>query len=531
VSARTVTADEAAAAIPDGATVATDGFGMMGVPEAVLAAIERSFLARAQPRGLTLVHAAGQSNRVDGIEHLAHAGLVRRVVGSHWGMAPRMSALLAASRAEAVCLPQGQIAQLYQAIAAGRPGILTTIGRGTFVDPRRGGGKVNDAALRSETDHVRLVEVSGETHLLYAAFPIDVAIVRVTSVDEDGNGSCEEEAVWLDALALAQAARTSGGLVICQARRRVSAGTIPPREVVLPGCLVDLVVVAEDAEHDHRQTDASVFDARYVTADVPGGGLTDTLDGDPADPGAGRPAGRLGTDLADVELIGRRAVRLIAAGDVLNLGTGIPGDVVAPAIVDAGLSDRITVTVESGVHGGRPVGGNDFGVAVRPSAIIPHAAQFDLYRGALDVTFMGVGQLDRFGDVNVTSLGGRLIGCGGFIDITQGTPRVYFCARLGGRHAKLVERVEQVSFNAREARARGQEIRYLTELGVFELDDDGLVLVEVALGNGVRERIAALAPFPLRVREPLLSMTGDPDPVAPTTIPAATAGSRTRMDT
>jgi len=485
MSPRFVDIGEAVAAIADGSTVATDGFTMMGVAEAVLAGVAASFQERGHPRDLTIVHASGQSDRVGGLEHFAVDGLVRRVVGSHWGLMPRMSAFLHRGGAEAVCLPQGQISTLYRAIAAGRPGNLSKIGLGTFVDPRLGGGKVNGPSRASAPDYVQLTTIGDEEYLLYTTFPIDVAIIRATTVDDHGNCTQEEEAVTLDALAIAQAAHNSGGVVICQAKKRAPAGSLPPKAVVVPGCLVDLVVLTPDPERQHRQTHSASFDARYVSASTVASVASAPIDGARA-------------------AVGRRAVRFLRQGDIVNLGTGVPGDTVGSALVEAHLSDSVTLTVESGVYEGTPAGGVDFGIAAWPSAIIGHPTQFDFYNGGgLDATFMGAGQIDRLGNVNVSLLGPRVIGCGGFIDIVQSTRRVYFCFTFQGRNAKFVDAVDHLTFSAEQALRSGQEVHYITERAVFRLERDGLLLLEIAPGVDLERDILALIPFSIRVADPL----------------------------
>lgn len=490
--ARFVSVEGAVAAIPDGATVALDGFTMMGVAEAVSEAIERSFLASGHPRDLILVHAAGQSNREQGFEHFAHAGLAKRVVGSHWGLMPRMSAFLAAGGSEAVCLPQGQISHLYRAIAAGRPGNLSRIGLGTFVDPRIEGGKINGPAREKAPDYVELLRVRGEDHILYRSFPVNVGVIRATSVDDSGNASHEEEAVTLDALAIAQAAHNSGGLVICQAKRHVPSGSIQPKDVTVPGCLVDLVVIAAAPDRQHRQTDRVTFDPIYTS---------------PARVGSGHRLPPVA--FSNRLVIGRRAVRFLHRGDVVNIGTGIPGDAVGPALDEAGLLDMVTLTLESGVYGGVPAGGVDFGIAAFPEAIIPHPSQFDFYNGGgLDATFMGAGQIDRFGNVNVSRLGDRVIGCGGFIDITQTAKRVIFCFGMEGRHPKFVPEVSHLTFSAEQALKNGQEVFYVSEQAVFRLHADGLHLLEVAPGIDPGTVVAAI-PFPVQVEAPLGRMPAD----------------------
>jgi propionate CoA-transferase len=471
---------EAVSAIRDGSTVATDGFTMMGVAEGVLSEIERQFLRRGHPRDLTVVHAAGQSNRVGGFEHFAHPGLVRRVVGPHWGLMPKMSALLATDEVEAFCLPQGQLSALYRAIAAGRPGVLTHIGLGTFVDPRMDGGRVNERARLAADGYVELLHVDGGPYILYRSFPIDVGIIRATSIDPDGNCSQEEEAVHLDALAIAQAAHNSGGRVICQAKRMVMRGAIHPKDVVVPGCLIDLITIAEHPDSDHRQTDSAVFDPQFILARAE---LPDGL--------GALPPGERG-------VIGRRAITLLRPGDLVNIGTGIPGDTIGPAMAEAGVAGSVTLTVESGAYGGIPQGGTDFGITVGPSAIIPHPAQFDFYGGgALDIAFMGAGQVDRNGNVNVSRLGGRVIGCGGFIDIVQSAKRVCFCFNFAGRHRKFVEAVEHRTFSAEQALARGQQVFYVTERATFRLTAEGLRLVDVAPGLDADKDVLAMLPFPV----------------------------------
>ncbi|TMC43371.1 MAG: acyl CoA:acetate/3-ketoacid CoA transferase [Chloroflexi bacterium] len=486
---RIASVQEAVAAIPDGATVAVDGFTLMGVAEALYEAIEESFRKSGHPRNLVIVHAAGQSNRQIGFEHFAVEGLAKRIVGSHWGLMPKMSSFLGQGLAEAVCLPQGQISGLYRAVAAGRPGNLTRIGLGTFVDPRLEAGKVNQPAHDHAPDYVAIERIGDQDFMLYRSFKIDVGIFRASMVDQDGNCSMDEEAVTLDALTIAQAAHNSYGIVICQAKRLVPRGAIGPRQVTVPGCLVDLVVQAPEPERQHRQSDSTFFDERYISPSS----------------GTELPRAPYSTRLA----IGRRAIRFLHRGDIVNIGTGIPGDSVGPALAEAGLSDAITLTVESGVYGGVPAGGVDFGITAHPTAIIPHASQFDFYNGGgLDATFMGAGQVDRDGNVNVSRLGGRIIGAGGFIDITQSAKLVCFCFTLEGRNEKFVNRVEHMTFNAEQARRNHQDILYVTERAVFRLQADGLELIEIAPGVDIGDLINQL-PFRVHVQEPVARMPED----------------------
>jgi propionate CoA-transferase len=461
----------------------------MGVAEALYEGIEDTFRQSGHPSDLVIVHAAGQSNRKIGFEHFAVEGLAKRIVGSHWGLMPRMSAFLGQGGAEAVCLPQGQIATLYRSIAAGRPGNLTRIGLGTFVDPRIEAGKVNQPAREHAPDYVTIQRIDDQDLIFYRSFKIDVGIFRASAVDTDGNCSMDEEAVMLDALAIAQAAHNAGGLVICQAKTLVARGTIPPRHVAVPGSLVDLVVQAPDPERQHRQSDGVFFDERYISPSS----------------GAELPQAPFSTRLA----IGRRAIRYLHRGDVVNIGTGIPGDSVGPALAEAGLSRAITLTVESGVYGGVPAGGVDFGITRHPTAIIPHASQFDFYNGGgLDATFMGAGEVDRHGNVNVSRLGGRVIGAGGFIDITQSARLVCFCFSLEGQREKFVNQVEHLTFSAAQARTNNQVVLYVTERAVFRLEPQGLALIEIAPGLEIKDLLDQI-PFPVKIQEPVARMPED----------------------
>lgn len=524
---RVVSADEIAALIDDGMTIASEGFSMMGVAEELYAAIERRFLASGHPRGLTWFHAAGQSNRVQGIEHLAHPGLLRRIIGTHWGMAPRMSALIAAEELEAFCLPQGQVSHLFRATAAGEPGVITPIGLHTFLDPRQDGGKINRRARESGDDLIELVTIGGREYLRYLPIPYDLAIMRATTADEDGNLSMEEEAVVLEAISIAQAARAHGGKVVAQVKYMARAGTLPPKSVEVPGILVDYLVPCSEPDRYHRQTSSYGYH--------------------PALSGAIRTPERAHTPLpmGVRKLIGRRGVLEIPPGAVVNLGTGIPGDTIGPVAAEEGLASTFILTIESGVIGGIPLGGVDFGCGFNAAAIIDHAYQFDFYTGGgLDVAFMGAAEVDPTGSVNASKLNGRTVGCGGFIDITQSTRKVVYLlsftsggleveasgGRLRivreGRHRKFVDAVSQITFNGRFARERRQEVLYITERCVLRLEEDGLMVVEIAPGIDLLTQVLAHLPDGVRVSDALCAM--DPriftdEPMGrPTQVSAAT---------
>lgn len=495
-----VTANEAVEVIQNGDVIGLGGFVGSGYAEEVSIALKERFLKTGNPKDLTLYFAAGQGDGGErGGNHLAHEGLLKRVIGGHWGLIPKMQKLAIENKIEAYNLPQGCLAHMLRDAGAHKPRTISSVGLGTYIDPRNGGGKINE---KTTEDLVELIEFDGEEYLAYKTQPLDVAIIRGTTADTDGNITMEKEALTLESLALAIAAKNNDGFVIVQVERIAGKGMLRQRDVKIPGIMVDCVVVATKKEN-HMQT----FEVDY----------------NPSFAGEFRvPVSSIKPMALDErKIIARRAAFELIPNSVVNLGIGMP-EGVANVAAEENVLDYMTLTAEPGVIGGIPAGGLSFGAAANVDAIIDQPYQFDYYDGGgLDITFLGLAQADKEGNLNVSKFGPRLAGCGGFINISQNSKKIIFVGTFTagglkvsindgklsidqeGKVKKFIDAVEQITFSGKIAARTGNPVLYITERCVFELTEEGLVLTEVAPGIDIEKDIFEQMDFrPLIKAEP-----------------------------
>jgi propionate CoA-transferase len=487
-----VTAEEAVRVIRDGDTVATSGFVGAGFAEEIAAKLEETFLATGRPRNLTLVYAAGQGDGAEkGLNHMGHEGLVRKVVGGHIGLAPKLQKLIRENRILAYNFPQGVISHLFRDIAAHKVGTITTVGMGTYIDPRNDGGKLNELTKKEGEELIKVIHLEGSDYLLYKAFPINVALIRGTTADTNGNVTMEKEALTQEALAIAMAAKNSNGFVIVQVERIAENGTLNARNVKIPGILVDCVVLSRP--QNHWQTFAVQYNPAFsCEIKVPVQSIPPM-------------------EMSERKIISRRAAFELKPNMVVNLGIGMP-EGIAQVANEEKILDLLTLTAEPGVVGGIPAGGLNFGAGTNMEALIDQPYQ--------DVAFLGLAQADQHGNLNVSKFGPRFTGPGGFINISQRAKKIVFVGTFTagklkvaveegnlkvvqeGKERKFLKLVEQITFSGKYAADTGQAVLYITERCVLQLTAEGMELIEIAPGVDLERDILAQMDFKPVIQRP-----------------------------
>ena len=504
--AKVISVEQAAALIPDGVNVAAPIIGLSGWSEEVARAIAKRYEETGHPKGLTLVLGSAGGNHKDKGPHvLGIEGLVTRYIGAHMHGSPNIGELIKNNKMLIYCFPQGVVVQLLREIAAKRLGIFTKVGLGTFVDPRIEAGKLN-ALTREAPDLNEIVTFNGEEYIWYKTFPIHIGLIRGTKADERGNVSMEKEGAHLEALQVAQAAKNCGGIVIAQVEYLAKAGTLNPRTIQVPGVLVDYIVVSKNPQEWHMQSEGIYYQPAFS--------------GDVVMPLAALP--KLPFD--ERLFILRRAAMELTENSVVNLGIGIP-DRLATVAAHEGVTDMLTLTTEVGGVGGVPAGWPNFGMTYNAEAFVCHPNMFDWYDGGgIDQAFLGMGEIDKYGNVNVSKFNGRPIGCGGFINITTASKKVVYCGTFTtgglkvtaedgkvkilqeGNHLKFIDHVEQITFSGKYAAKNNKPILYVTERAVFTLRDGEVTLVEIAPGIDLDKDILAHMEFKPRIAADLKLM-------------------------
>lgn len=499
---KVISPEKVAELIKDGSTIAWTTAGLCGFAEEVAIAFENRFLETGYPRDLMLTHSCGcGDHKTRGMNHFGHEGMVRKIISGHIGEAPKLGKLVSDNKIEAHLLPQGVMTHLWRQMAGKKIGVITKIGLGTFVDPRLQGGKVSE---KTKDDIVKVIEFEGEEYLYYKTFPIDVTVIRGTTADENGNMTMDNEPLFLEALSLATAAKNNGGIVIAQVEFLAKAGTLHPKRVKVPGVLVDYIVIAKP--ENHLQTKVTKYNP--------------ALCGDSRQPLSGIPV----LPLDERKIIARRAAMELQENTTLNLGIGMP-DGVASVAAEEGVIEMLTLTTELGNFGGMPAGGPDFPASYNSDCTIDHPYMFDFYDGGgLDACVLGLAQTDIEGNLNVSKFGPRIVGPGGFINISSSAKKVIFVGTLtasGAEYAvedgkmkivkegvikKFVNTVDHVTFSGKYASKEGKQVIYVTERAVFRLEEGQLTLIEIAPGIDLEKDVLGQMEFKPRISADLKEM-------------------------
>ncbi|AZZ61270.1 3-oxoacid CoA-transferase [Oenococcus sp. UCMA 16435] len=475
--------------ISDNSTIALEGFLGSDVAEEILEAIKSNFEKTSHPNQLTIWHASGIGDGDDkGMNNFAVAGLTKRIVGGHWALAPKLEPLVEHNQIEAYNFPQGVLSQIFRDSAAHKPVLITKVGLGTFIDPDLQGGKLNAVATE---DLVSKIEIDGEDYLAYKAPRPNIAILRGTFSDEDGNITFDDEPLTLESTAIAMAAHNNGGKVFVQVKRVVKNGSMRPKDIRIPGLLVDYVVETAD-EAMTMQSNSTQYNPDFIHANIL------------------KKAGTINVSLDEKKVIARRAAMCLNpdTDHIVNYGIGKYPETVSLVLKEEGAADDITTTVEPGTFGGVPLGGGDFGCAIAPVSTIDQPYMFDFYDGGgIDIAFLGLAELDKHGNVNVSKFGPKIAGTGGFVDISQNTKSIIYTGTFTagglkeeirdgqlhiiqeGKYDKMVESVEQVTFSGPVAYANKQSVYYVTERAIFKLVDNGIELIEIAPGVNLQKDI------------------------------------------
>lgn len=483
-------------------TLAVSGFAGVAVPESLLKDLGLRYIKENEPRDITLMFAAGQGDgKEKGLNHIAYEGLIKRVVGAHFNLAPKLGNLILNNKVQAYNLPQGVMCNIFRDIARKSGYTLSRVGLGTFVDPRNEGGKANDI---TREDYVELVNINSEEFLLFKNENIDVAFIKGTFSDKSGNISMEHEATYSEAFVIAQAVKNCGGIVIVQVDDILEEDKMPCNKVKIPRIYVDYVVKVDDNEK------SQILGLKY----------DEGLCGTPRIKGEQSKEKNNSVNIINRnnkisarEIIGKRAFMELKKGDVVNIGIGVPEEVAKEAEKN-NFNQFITLTVEPGAIGGIPQSGIKFGSSYNPECIIDQLTQFDFYDGGgLDISFLGMAECDKHGNINVSRFGNKIPGCGGFINITQNSKRTVFCGTFTaggldinvqdgkleiiseGKNIKFVNNVSQVTFSGEFASQNSKDVLYITERCVFKLFEDGLHLIEIAPGVDVENDVIRLMDF------------------------------------
>ena len=499
-----ISASEAIKIIKDNDVIASSGFRWSGSPELLLSKLGSHYEKCKSPKDLTLVFSSAQGDSVsNGLENLARKGLLKRVIGGFWGINPKLFELAKNNHIEAYNIPQGIIARLYSSIASKAPGLLTKTGLGTYIDPRLEGGKLNSI---TNDELIEVVQILDEEYLLYKSLKIDIGFIRGTYADSDGNIFIDKEAARLEILPLAIAVHNSGGKVIAQVEEEIGKNTINSKNVIVPGYLIDNVVLSIDSETDHRQSCEYIYEPS-LSGNFSCDGNKITI----SEP----------TNKIERQIIAKRAIAEIKSGDIINLGQGIPTDII-PLLKNYPNLNDIHFTLESGVSGGVPLSVPDFGLSYEPESMIRPDDMFMFFNGGgLDISFLGFAQIDGNGNINVSKFGDNYVGCGGFIDIAQNTKKIIFCGSFNtkglkvelnnndlvvtaeGMLKKFIKKVDQITYDPQFSSNNNQIVKIITERCVFEYKSGNLIITEIMSGIDLDKQILSMIDFDISVSKDL----------------------------